>query len=170
MPELIAAELLADLPPAELAAAFRPLFEESDWLAGRLAGRRFGTWDEVIAAGDALLQEANDAEKAAILRSHPRLGIPPADLRARSETSWREQGGQRNGAPDVLDQLAAANDRYEARFGFPFVDWVAGRPLQEMVAVIDSQLSSDPAAELSRGCRAIVDIGRDRIKKLEGEH
>jgi 2-oxo-4-hydroxy-4-carboxy--5-ureidoimidazoline (OHCU) decarboxylase len=69
----------------------------------------------------------------------------------------------------VLQDLSAANARYEARFGFPFVDWVAGRPLEEMILVIESRLTSVPSSELSRGCRALVAIARDRLEKIEGE-
>lgn len=168
MPELIAADQLAGLAPAELATAMRPLFEDSEWLAGRLAGRRFSSWSEVIDASRTVLEDATDAEKAEVLRSHPRLGAAAADLRRRSETSWQEQGGDRDHGAAVLENLAAANCRYEARFGFPFVDWVAGRPLAEMIQVIDSRMESEPSAELSRGCRAIVDIARDRLTKLQG--
>lgn len=169
MPELIPADRLAGLEPAELAVALRPLFEDAEWLAGRLASRRFSSWAHVVDASSALLSEATDAEKAEVLRSHPRLGAAPAELRRRSEASWREQGGDGDHGTTVFVNLAAANDRYDARFGFPFVDWVAGRPLAEMIQVIDSRLGADPAAELSRGCRAIVDIARDRLAKIVGD-
>lgn len=149
--------------------AIRPLFEEAAWLAQRLAGRAFTGWTELIDASQVALQETTDSERADVLRSHPRLGTPPDWLRQRSEMSWREQGGDRGPRTALLRELSAANDRYEARFGFPFVDWVAGRPLEDMIVVIDSRLAAEPPAELSRGCRAIVDIARDRLEKIEGE-
>lgn len=169
MPELIATDRLAELSVAELASAIKPLFEEAAWLAQRLAGRAFTGWTELIDASQAALQEATEAERAEVLRSHPRLGTPSDRLRQRSEMSWREQGGDRGPRTAPLEELSAANDRYEARFGFPFVDWVAGRPLKDMIVVIDSRLTSEPSAELCRGCRAIIDIARDRLEKIEGE-
>lgn len=167
MPELVDPERLADMTPEQAAIAIRPLFEDSPWLARRLAGRSFTSWDELLDAAAGLLDDASDVEKAQVLDSHPRLGTPPAELRGRSELSWKEQGGERSPGRDVSEKLSAANDRYEARFGFPFVDWVAGRPLAEMIPVIDSRLASDRPCELARGCRALVDIARDRLRKLQ---
>lgn len=170
MSELVSTDRLALLGPAELAAAIKPLFEDSPWLAGKLAGRSFCRWGDLIAASEALLKAATDAERAEVLRSHPRLGVKPEELRTRSEVSWREQGAGRDPGVEVLENLSAANDRYEARFGFPFVDWVAGRPMAEMILVIESRLTSNRSSELSRGCQALVDIARDRLEKIEGEH
>jgi 2-oxo-4-hydroxy-4-carboxy--5-ureidoimidazoline (OHCU) decarboxylase len=168
VPELIRIDRLAQLGPEEMIAAIRPLFEESPWLAGRIAGRSFSGWDNLIDVSEALLREANDAEKAEVLRSHPRLGARQEELRRRSEASWREQGAGRDPGVNVLGELSAANDRYEARFGFPFVDWVAGRTLEEMIPVIESRLTSNPSSELSRGCQALINIARDRLGKIAG--
>ena len=166
MHRLISSQRLASLSAQELAAAIRPLFEDATWLATRLAGRSFSGWPAVIDASEAALRGASDAEKAAVLRSHPRLGSPREELKQRSATSWREQGADRDPGETVFEGLSAANDRYEARFDFPFVDWVAGRPLEEMIPVIESHLACDRSSELSRGCRAIVDIARDRLARI----
>lgn len=167
--ELVPPDTLAALDPEHLAAAIRPLFEDAPWLAARLAGHAFASWDELIEAARDRLEGAGPVEQADVLRSHPRLGTDPRQLKQRSELSWREQGAGRAGSEDVLIALADANDRYEARFGFPFVDWVAGRSLAEMTGVIESRLTSDPTHELARGVRALVDIARDRLHKLRGE-
>jgi 2-oxo-4-hydroxy-4-carboxy--5-ureidoimidazoline (OHCU) decarboxylase len=170
VPELISADQLANLGPEGMAAAIKPLFEDSPWLAGKLAGRSFPSWENLIEVSEALLREATDPEKAEVLRSHPRLGARQDQLRKRSEASWREQGAGQDPGVKVLEELSVANDRYEGRFGFPFVDWVAGRPLEEMIRVIESRLTSSPSNELSRGCQALIDIARDRLGQSEGEH
>jgi 2-oxo-4-hydroxy-4-carboxy--5-ureidoimidazoline (OHCU) decarboxylase len=166
VPELISIDRLAKFGPAEMAAAIKPLFEDSPWLAGQLAGQSFSGWDNLIDVSEAFLREATDVERAQVLRSHPRLGVRQEELRKRSETSWYEQGAGRDPGGEVLDELSAANDRYEARFGFPFVDWVAGRPLAEMILVIESRFTSSPSSELSRGCQALIDIARDRLETI----
>jgi len=163
-----------------MAAAIRPLFEDSPWLAGKLAGRSFSGWGDVIDVSEAVLLEATDADRTEVLRSHPRLGARQEELKKRSEVSWREQGAGRDPGLEVLEELSAANERYEARFGFPFVDWVAGRPLEEMTLVIESRLTSNRSSELARGCQALIDIARDRLdkigleqvrlQKIKGEH
>jgi 2-oxo-4-hydroxy-4-carboxy--5-ureidoimidazoline (OHCU) decarboxylase len=164
--DLTPPERLAELDLGQLTGALAPLFEDNPWLAGRLLGRRFRRWDAVVDAAEEVLADAPDADRKEALRSHPRLGEPSAILARLSPRSWREQGAGRVTDASVLAALASANQRYEARFGFPFVDWVAGRPLGDMVAVIDARLSSDPRSELARGCRALVDIARDRLNRI----
>ncbi len=182
---LVPAATLGDLDAEAMAGAIRPLFEDSPWLAARLCGSSYSSWEELVDRAGDILDQASDEEKAGVLASHPRLGAAQEELRRRSETSWREQGAGRRIDDTVLDALAAANDRYEDRFGFPFVDWVAGRPLEAMIAVIDSRLVDNPRAdphadtptdphagrraELTRACRALVDIARDRLGKLPSD-
>jgi 2-oxo-4-hydroxy-4-carboxy--5-ureidoimidazoline (OHCU) decarboxylase len=168
--DLIRSDRLAKLGPEAMTAAIKPLFGDSPWLAGKLAGRSFSRWADLIEVTEALLGKATDTQKAEVLRSHPRLGAPQEELRKRSEASWREQGAGRDPGGRVQEELSDANRRYEARFGFPFVDWVAGRPLEVMILVIESRLTSNPSSELSRGCQAVIDIARDRLENIEGEH
>ena len=67
----------------------------------------------------------------------------PSRRRWRREAPFRscEQGGDADVDDAVLAELEALNDRYEARFGFPFVAWVAGRSRAQMIAVIEDRLT-----------------------------
>jgi 2-oxo-4-hydroxy-4-carboxy--5-ureidoimidazoline (OHCU) decarboxylase len=160
---LVAAATLASLDDAGLSAALRPIWEDAGLLVVRLRGRPFGSWAAVIDAAEQEIAGMSDAERVALLRAHPRLGEEPEVLRARSSESWAEQGA--GASPD--QRLAELNDRYEERFGFPFVEWVAGRPLSAMVPVIESRMQRRRADELEAGCAALVAIARDRLGRLE---
>lgn len=164
---LVPAATLAGLDEAGLTGALRPLWEDAGPLASRLAGRTFVTWTEVLDAAQREIDNMDDRQRAALLHAHPRLGQAPGALRERSVSSWREQGGG-----VALDQATAVrleelNQRYEERFGFPFVEWVAGRPLSEMVGAIERRLNRDRPAELDAGCAALVAIARDRLSRFE---
>jgi 2-oxo-4-hydroxy-4-carboxy--5-ureidoimidazoline (OHCU) decarboxylase len=63
--------------------------------------------------------------------------------------------------------LAVLNDEYEARFGFPFVVFVAGRPRAALVGVLEQRLGRTRAEELHEGTAAMVAIARDRLRTLE---
>ena len=159
----MAAATLARLDHAGLAAALRPIWEDAGPLVIRLQGRPFESWAAVIDAVEQEIAGMSSPDRVALLRAHPRLGEKPGVLRARSPESWAEQGA--GAAPD--QRLAELNDRYEERFGFPFVEWVAGRPLSAMVPVIESRIQRVRADELEAGCAALVAIARDRLRGLE---
>lgn len=157
---------LDTLDERALATAMKPLWEDAGWLAARLAGRRFGSWDEVIDCAEAEIGAASTDERAGLLSGHPRLGAEKVSLKAASPMSWAEQGGDHSPGGDTNRRLAELNDAYEAKFGFPFVCWVGGRPLEAIVPVLEARLGRGRADEISTGCAALVSIARDRLAKL----
>lgn len=162
---LVRPESLAQLDDVELLQALRPLWEEAGPLVGRLAGRPFASWTEVMDAAEQEVAAMSETERGELLQAHPRLGEVPSTLRSRSETSWREQGGARSADETTSRLWGELNDRYERTFGFPFVEWVAGRPLEMIVPVIRARLRRDRATELAAGCAALIAIARDRLRR-----
>ena len=85
-----------------------------------------------------------DAQIAA-LKTHPRIGAASPEQRG-----------------DVPGELAELNRAYEAKFGFPFVVFVAGRSRAELVPVLRGRLTRTREEELETGLRELVAIARDR--------
>jgi 2-oxo-4-hydroxy-4-carboxy--5-ureidoimidazoline (OHCU) decarboxylase len=152
-----------------LNVALRPLWEDAGILASQLTGRSFGSWTELIDSAEEEIEKMDDRQRAALLEAHPRLGEEPAQLRARSTSSWEEQRSGGDTTDFTARRLRELNGCYEHRFGFPFVEWVAGRPLTAIVDVIEYRLQRDRATELAAGCAALVAIARDRLRRIEGK-
>jgi 2-oxo-4-hydroxy-4-carboxy--5-ureidoimidazoline (OHCU) decarboxylase len=164
------------------AAALGPLFEEAPAFLGRLAARRpFGTWDRLFAVAEEVALSMPEADRIELLDAHPRIGADPSSV---SALSFVEQGYDRERADalalaqatelaGVAARLGELNDAYEARFGFRFVVFVAGRPRAAIVPLIDAALGADRDDELIRGTRDVVAIARARAARLgatdEGE-
>lgn len=142
--------------------------------------------DRVEAAGpfpddDVLFHVARDiahampeAEQLELIDAHPRLGAPPGTV---SAMSYREQGydlgaGTPDHAPpapgttDVAAELERLNDAYEARFGFRYCVFVAGRSREALLPDMAAALKADRTSELHRALDAVVDIAIDRHAKL----
>ncbi len=64
-----------------------------------------------------------------------------------------------------LDRLNAA---YEARFGFRYCVFVAGRPRAALLPGLAAALDADRDAELHRALDAVVDIAQARYATLTG--
>jgi 2-oxo-4-hydroxy-4-carboxy--5-ureidoimidazoline (OHCU) decarboxylase len=130
-----------------------------------LVGRAFASWDELIDEIAVAVKSMTESEQVALANNHPRIGAPPSELLRESPHSWAEQGGSFiTGAADVarLDRLNAS---YEERFGFRFVEWVGGRPIVEIIPVLEARLEGERSAELAAGLDAMVAIARDRLTR-----
>jgi 2-oxo-4-hydroxy-4-carboxy-5-ureidoimidazoline decarboxylase len=162
---LVDPTMLGTLDSAGLAAALRPLLEDAGPLVARLQGRSWRTWEAVLDSAAIEVAAMDDEERMALLAAHPRIGERPAVLAARSPESFREQGSGDDEDPAVLDRLEQLNEAYETRFGFPFVEWVAGRPKAVIAEVLEARLRRDRTTELDAGTSALLDIARDRLAK-----
>ena len=158
---------LNEAPEASLPRLLAPLFEDVGILGGPIAaGRPYASWTAVVDAAEAVIAALDDAGRAELLGAHPRIGTSPDELARRSALSHAEQGAADTAADT---RLAVLNDQYEARFGFPFVVFVAGRPRSALVGVLEERLGRTRAEELHEGTAAMVAIARDRLAKLTAE-
>ena len=111
-----------------------------------------------------------EVEQIELVDAHPRLGAPPGTV---SAMSYREQGydqGTEAAAPagtiDVAAELDRLNAAYEARHGFRYCVFVAGRPREALLPALAAAIGADRSAELHRALDAVVDIAIDRHAKL----
>jgi 2-oxo-4-hydroxy-4-carboxy--5-ureidoimidazoline (OHCU) decarboxylase len=115
-------------------------------------------------------------ERLELIDAHPRLGAPPASVSALSfvEQGYEVGGAERateaaaaaDAAARVADELERLNVAYEARFGFRYCVFVAGRSRAELLPEMTAALGADRDAEMVRALDAVVDIARDRYATL----
>lgn len=168
-------DVLDHISPGIFAATMAPLFEGAPRFLGRLAmGRPYGSLDVLFERSRAIAHGMPIAEQLELIDAHPRLGAPPASV---SAMSFIEQGYDRNAAEQaahdaeserarVVAELDRLNNAYEAKFGFRYCVFVAGRPRSELLADFADTLEADRLAEISRAIDAVVDIAVDRAAKL----
>jgi len=167
-------------------AAVSPLFEGAPRFLRRLADARpHGSADALFARARAIAHAMPEAEQLELIDAHPRLGAAPGSL---SLSSYREQGhaGERGperepesgrepgvegtamaaGLAGLAAELERLNAAYEARFGFRYCVFVAGRPRAALLPAMASALEADRRAEISRALDAVVDIAANRHAKM----
>jgi len=129
-------ELPRQLSEDELAE----LFSGRTRLTAELACREhpLGVAEEVAAG-------LREEDQVAALATHPRIGEKSPE--------------QRGDMPPELVELVQA---YEAKFGIPFVVFVAGRDRAELVPVLRARLQRTRDEELTTALRELVAIARDR--------
>lgn len=160
------------MPPDR--ALLERLFEGAPRFLDRLeAAAPFADDDALFAAARTIAHTMPEPEQIELIDAHPRLGAPPGTV---SDLSYVEQGYDRAPAAgtqvDVAAELDRLNDAYEARFGFRYCVFVAGRSRTALLpdmAAATQRPAADRDAELHRALDAVVDIAIDRHAKLRQE-
>lgn len=143
-------------------AAAAPWFEGVPRFLVRLArARPFGDASTLFARATDIATALPESEQLELIDAHPRLGAPPARV---SAASFREQGYDRETTAAIAD-LERLNAAYEARNGFRFCVFVAGRSRSELVPVLEAALTADRDAEIRRALADVVAIARDRFQR-----
>jgi OHCU decarboxylase len=156
---------LDSIPKTGFVAAVGPLFEGAPHFLDRLAAARpFGSADEMFRRARVIALSMPESEQIELINAHPRLGAPPSSV---SAMSYIEQGYDRETTEAIAD-LTKLNRQYEARFGFRFCVFVAGRSRAQLVPVLAAALAAERTAEIQRAIADVVAIARDRYRALAG--
>ena len=147
-------DLTVDAFVAAAAYLFEPAPHFAAWLA---AARPFASDEALIAAARRTAHAMAESDQVELVNAHPRLGAHTG----LSAASTREQGG---GAVTVDAELAELNAAYEARFGFRYLVFVAGRPRAELLPGFRAALRRDRADELRRAMDDTLAIAEDRLR------
>ena len=161
------------MPAGEFVARIGPLFEGAPGFLYRLAAARpFGDAERLFTRAREIAHAMPEALQVELADAHPRLGAPPASV---SAMSFREQGYDSEEAANLAhaaarerDRVAAELDRlnheYEARFGFRYCVFVAGRSRAELLPDMAAALTRERDSELHRALDAVVDIAQARSR------
>jgi xanthine dehydrogenase large subunit len=140
------------------------IFEGSPWVARRASGRLpFASMDALHAAMVEEVERATAEEQQALLRAHPDLGARAALTAA----SAGEQAGAGLDAlsPGEFARLAALNDAYRKKFGFPFILAVKGATLRDIIDGLVGRLANAPEVEFREALSQVYRIALFRLEK-----
>lgn len=166
---------LADLnrmSAPDFVAALGGIFEHSPWVPERAVDRRpFASLDSLHGAMVQAMWAANDAEKLALLRSHPQLAGKEAEagtLTAHS-TSEQDSVGLTRLSAEEKAKIAALNAAYLAKHGFPFIIAVKLRSKREIFAAFEQRVQNPRETEFTTALSEVGRIARIRLEALLGE-
>jgi OHCU decarboxylase len=174
LPRLVPIDELNASPEAAFVEALRPLLEAAGPLGAALAAHRpYASYEQLLERAAELVARLPEDQRVATVNAHPRIGESAHVLRRTSALSYREQGHDPAAPPDadaarVDARLAELNRAYEARFGFRFVVFVAGRPRSAIIPVLEARLANDRRQELDTALSEMLAIARDRLRTLSG--
>ena len=156
---------------------FGGMFEHSPWVAE-------GAWDaglNLASAADlharmcAVLQAATQERQLGVLNAHPDLAgrLALAGQLTADSTAEQASAGLDKCSPEEFERLQALNEAYKAKFGFPFIMAVKGRPRAEIIQAFETRVENDADTEFSTALAQVERIAHLRLEQMfkeDGHH
>jgi len=147
----------------EFTAAFGDVAEHSPWVARIVSSLRpFASRDALVEAFTGTVRGAAREAQLALIRAHPDLAT-----RAKlTEDSTREQAGAglNTLSPEEFARFTGLNDRYKAKFDFPFIFAVKGATKHRILASFAERLNHGTEEEFATALEQVCRIFRFRIE------
>jgi len=141
-------------------------FENSPWIAAEAWEKRpFASVDDLHAAMVAVVEQAPQEKRIALIAAHPDLAGRVAREGRLTAASHDEQSsaGLDRLSKEELARFERLNQSDRARFSFPFVICARENTKDSILAALESRTQSDRATEISTALREIAKIARLRL-------
>jgi len=142
------------------------VFELSPWVVTRAhAAQPFASREALHAAMMAVLEDAPDADRLALIRAHPELAGKAAIAKTLTVDSQSEQAsaGLDRLTPGEFARFHALNAAYSAKFGFPFIICVRLNTKTSILNAMTFRLAHDAPREIDEAIAQIGLISRLRL-------
>lgn len=146
------------------------------WAASMMAGRPYDDGEALAAACERCFDGLADPDWLEAFAAHPKIGdlstlrarYASGDSRSDRKTAWAasEQSQVEAASEETLRALAAANEQYDAKFGFIFIICASGKSAEEMLTSIGERVENEASVELANAAREQRKITALRIEKM----
>lgn len=141
------------------------------WAATLTERRPFANLDDLLAQADDVWWTLDEGDWLEAFRSHPKIGERQAAAAVATQSqewSAQEQQGVARAGDEAVEKLARLNRVYEEKFGFIFIVCATGKSTDEILALLETRLENEPAAELRNAATEQAKITELRLRKLLG--
>lgn len=162
-------DALNALSAHEALEEFRKCCGSSWWCEQMAEARPFVDGDAVKHTADHQFDGMSREAWLEAFASHPKIGdVNSLRMRFAGNKQWSsdEQAGVRDTDERVLEELAAGNEAYEAKFGYIFIVCASGLSAEEMLSRLQARLHNNDSTELSIAAGEQRKITHLRLGKL----
>ena len=148
---------------------FGGVFEHSPWVAQRAAALRpFQTLTQLHQTMAKIVRDASLDERIRLIQAHPELAGKSAIRGELTTESSREQrgAGLDQCSPEEFAEIQDLNQRYNDKFGFPFVIAVKGHDRTSILSHFRQRLDHDKDTEIDECIEQIIHIAGFRLLDL----
>jgi 2-oxo-4-hydroxy-4-carboxy-5-ureidoimidazoline decarboxylase len=137
------------------------------WAAGMVAGRPYGSEDELREAADVVWWSLREVDWLEAFACHPRIGERVGGDESATFERWsrQEQAGVADAGEQVRRAIAKGNEEYAERFGFTYIVCATGKSAEEMLGILNSRLENDRTSEVREAAVQQRQITQIRLNK-----
>jgi 2-oxo-4-hydroxy-4-carboxy-5-ureidoimidazoline decarboxylase len=161
---------LRSLDEAAFNALLGSVVEHSPWVAERAWSLRpFASQAALFNAMASVIHGADEARQRALLCAHPELAGQEAQAGTMTTDSQNEQArlGLLSLDAATVQRIAALNQRYRERFGYPFIAALRLHDtLDSVFDAIEQRLAHDEATERHTALQQICEVMRGRLARV----
>lgn len=161
---------LRSLDEAAFNALLGSVVEHSPWVAERVWSLRpFASQTALFDAMARVIHGADEALQRALLCAHPELAGQEAQAGTMTRDSQNEQArlGLLSLDAATVQRMTALNQRYHARFGYPFITALRLHDtLASVFEAFEARLTHDDATERQAALQQICEVMRGRLARV----
>ncbi len=153
---------------------FGGVYEASPWVADAVWPRVQKAEADELSALRALMRaavdEAGSERQLALIRAHPELAGRAAIAGEMTDESNSEQkgAGLDQCSPEEFAEFMTLNERYNEKFGFPFIIAVKGHDRKSILLAFRQRIDNDADKEFAAAIEQIHRIAAIRLSVIAG--
>ncbi|MBT5220766.1 MAG: 2-oxo-4-hydroxy-4-carboxy-5-ureidoimidazoline decarboxylase [Woeseia sp.] len=156
---------------AAFVARYGGIYEHSAWVAEQTVvdAGKVQDIEELATLFAECVDNSSQERRLALIKAHPDLAGRAAIAGELTEASNEEQAsaGIDQCSPEEFARFQDLNERYKAKFDFPFVMAVRNSSRHEILAAFETRLSNDQDDEFEQAIAEIHKIARLRLAAEE---
>lgn len=156
---------------AAFVARYGGIYEHSAWVAEQsvIEAGKVQDIEELATLLAECVDNSSQERRLALIKAHPDLAGRAAIAGELTEASNEEQAsaGIDQCSPEEFARFQDLNERYKAKFDFPFVMAVRKSNRHEILVAFETRLSNDPDDEFEQAIAEIHKIARLRLAAEE---
>ncbi len=147
---------------------FGGVYEHSEWVADKAFDMGPPAPSDLPSIMRQIVEDAGHEAQLALLRAHPDLAGKLAKTGALTDESTSEQAsaGLDQCTDEEFAEFTALNERYKARFGFPYILAVRGRHRTEILENFRERVDNTPEVEFREALDQVHQIAALRLEAL----
>jgi 2-oxo-4-hydroxy-4-carboxy-5-ureidoimidazoline decarboxylase len=150
-------------------SVFGAVYEHSPWVAeAAWQSRPFASLDTLHTVMDEVVEGAGQSRKLTLIKAHPELArrLARSDQLTAESHSEQAKAGLSSLPENLTKRMLELNNRYQAKFGFPFIICARLNNVATILRAMEDRLSNPSETEFETALREISKIARLRLADI----
>tara|TARA_Y100000741_G_C18052992_1_gene477191 strand:- start:20 stop:523 length:504 start_codon:yes stop_codon:yes gene_type:complete len=165
MKSIISIDKINELTKDDFIDIFGNVFEKTNWIADRAYNSKpYKSFNDLSSTIIKIYENSSKEDFFKIFNAHPELAVE----KNLTKDSQKEQNNSdlNKCTEDEFNEFLSLNNRYNKKFGFPFIIAVKGKSKKEILDNFRKRIENKIELEFKEAKEQVKQIARSRINKI----